>query len=112
MTLHLRPISDAGRSPAADFLHVSLNRWRAKGNLASRVIGGVLADPELKSHRDHAGAIVANRLNCGASCRRHRLDCLLLCAAVSRHCVHLSKGYENHAHPDAPPAIDPCEGAG
>ncbi len=36
MTFHLRPIT--------------------QGNLASQVIDGMLASPELESHRDHAGA--------------------------------------------------------
>ena len=40
MTLHLRPITRA--------------------NLASQVIDGMLAGPELESHRDHAGAAAAN----------------------------------------------------
>ena len=82
MTLHLRPISDAGLSPVADFSHVNPNRWRTRGNFASPVIDGMLAGPEWESQRDHAGAAVtnlANLANCGASYRRHRLDCLIFC---------------------------------
>jgi hypothetical protein len=60
MNLRLRPISDADLSRVADFSHVNLNRWRARGNLASQVIEAMLASPELASHRDHAGAAVAN----------------------------------------------------
>ena len=45
MTLHLRPISDADLSPVADFSHVNLNRWRARGSVASQVIDGVLIGP-------------------------------------------------------------------
>jgi len=40
MTFHLRPIT--------------------QGNLASQVIDGMLASPELESHRDHVGAAVAS----------------------------------------------------
>ncbi len=61
MNLHLRPISDADLSPVADFSHVNLSRWRVRGNLASQVIEATLASPELESHRDRAGAAVANR---------------------------------------------------
>jgi hypothetical protein len=60
MNLRLRPISDADLSRVADFSHVNLNRRRARGNLASQVIEAMLASPELASHRDHAGAAVAN----------------------------------------------------
>jgi len=41
MTLHPRPISDADLSPVADFSHVNLNRWGARGDLASKVIDGM-----------------------------------------------------------------------
>ena len=40
MTHHLRPGSDANLSPGAHFSLVNLNRWRARGNLASQVIDG------------------------------------------------------------------------
>ena len=60
MTLHLRPTSDGDLSPVADFSHVNLNRWRARGSLASQVTDGIPAGPELESHRDHAGTAVAN----------------------------------------------------
>lgn len=60
MTLHLRPISDADHSPVAGFPHVNLNCWPARGNLASKVIDGTPTGPELESHRNHAGAAVAN----------------------------------------------------
>ena len=60
VNLRLRPVSDADLSPIADFSHVNLNRWRARGNLASQVVDGMLASPELESHRDHAGAAVAD----------------------------------------------------
>jgi len=43
MTLHLRPASDADLSPVAGFSPVNLNRWPARGNLASPVTGGMLA---------------------------------------------------------------------
>lgn len=60
MALHLRLISDAGLSPGAGCSHVNLSRWRARGNCASQVIDGMLADPELRPHRIHAGAAIAN----------------------------------------------------
>lgn len=60
MTLHLRLISDGDLSPVAGISHVSLNRWRTRGSLATQVIDGMPAGPELESHRDHAGTAVAN----------------------------------------------------
>jgi hypothetical protein len=60
MALYVRPVSDADLSPVADLSHVNLNRWQARGNLTSQVTDGMLAAPELGSHRHHAGAAVAS----------------------------------------------------
>ena len=60
MALRLRLISDAGLSPGAGFSHANLSRWRARSNLASPVIDGMLADLESGPHRIHAGAAAAN----------------------------------------------------
>jgi hypothetical protein len=59
--LHLRPASDTDLSPVADFSQANLNRWRARGNFASRIIEAMLASPELEPHRDRAGGAVASR---------------------------------------------------
>jgi hypothetical protein len=45
-TVRLRPFIDADPPAVADFWHVNLNRWPARGNLAPRVIDGMLTGPQ------------------------------------------------------------------
>ena len=135
MNRHLRPTSDTDRSPVADFSRVYLNRWQAQGNLAAQVVGAMRASPELEPHRDHAGAAVANRpelrivvpassILSAPQLNKHKsatleaaqiddLDRGLLPAPQQAVIVFtFPRDMKNHAHPDAPPAVDLGEGAG
>ena len=63
MNLRLRPVGDADPSRVADFSHVDLNRWRARGHVGAAVASlaelriivppssFILSAPQLNRHK-------------------------------------------------------------